>query len=49
MHAYSLVGNDSCIGGGGATLTARFAVQAVRAGVGASRFNPIGTKGYSGY
>ena len=49
VHAYSLVGNDSCIGGGGATLTAHFAMQAVRAGVVASKCNPTGTKGYSGY
>ena len=49
VHAYSLVGSDSCIGGG-ATLTARFAVQAVRAGVGASQGNqpaPRGTLGTS--
>ena len=46
VHAYSLVGSDSCIGGG-ATLTARFALQAVRAGVGASQGYPTGTKGYS--
>ena len=32
VHVYSLVGSDSCIGGG-ATLTARFPLQAVRAGV----------------
>jgi hypothetical protein len=31
VHAYSLVGSDLCIGGG-ATLTAHFATQAVRAG-----------------
>ena len=37
VHAYSLVGSDLCIGGGGSTLTARFAMQAVRAGVGASK------------
>ncbi len=47
VHAYSLVGNDSCIGGG-ATLTARFALQAVRAGVVAALGNRFGTKGYSG-
>ena len=39
MHAYSIVGNDLCIGGG-ATLTAHFAKQAVRAGVGASKGTP---------
>ncbi len=38
VHAYSLVGNDSCIGGG-ATLTAHFAKQAVHAGVGAFKLN----------
>jgi hypothetical protein len=32
VHAYSIVGNDLCIGGG-ATLTAHIATQAVRAGV----------------
>ncbi len=52
VHAYSLVGGDLCIGGGGSTLTARFAVQAVRAGVGASKGNqavPRGTLGTSSY
>jgi hypothetical protein len=53
VHAYSLVGSDSCIGGGGATLTAHFAVQAVRAGVGASKGTPpapggtLGTRSYA--
>jgi hypothetical protein len=46
VHAYSLVGSDSCTSGGGATQTSHFAIQAVRAGVGAY---PTGTKGYSGY
>jgi hypothetical protein len=49
VHAYSLVGNDSCIGGGSSTLTAHLAVKAVRAGVVAALGNRIGTKGYSGY
>jgi hypothetical protein len=49
VHAYSLVGSDVCGGGGGVTLTAHFATQAVRAGVGASKGNPTGTKGYSEY
>ena len=47
MHAYSLVGSDSCIGGG-ATLTARFALQAVRAGVGASQGTPPASRGALG-
>ncbi len=49
VHAYSLVGSDVCTGGGGATLTAHIAVQAVRAGVVASKRTPTGTKGYSEY
>ena len=45
MHAYSLVGGDVCIGGG-ATLTAlSFALQAVRAGVGASQGIPPAPRG----
>ena len=47
MHAYSLVGSGSCIGGG-ATLTARFALQAVRAGVGASQGTPPASRGALG-
>ena len=49
VQAYSLAGNDSCIGGGGATLTAHFAMQAVRAGVVASKRNPTVLKAYSEY
>ena len=45
VHAYSLVGSDLCTGGGGSTLTARFAVQAVRAGVGASKGNQAVARG----
>jgi hypothetical protein len=30
VQAYSLAGNDSCIGAGGSTLSAHFAMQAVR-------------------
>jgi hypothetical protein len=44
VHAYSLVGSDSCIGGS-ATLTAHFATQAVRAGVGASQGTPPAPRG----
>ena len=47
VHAYSLVGSDSCIGGG-ATLTARFPLQAVRAGVGASKGTPPVPRGTLG-
>jgi hypothetical protein len=43
VHAYSLVGSDSC--GGGATLTAHFANQAVRAGVVASKRTPPTPRG----
>ena len=43
VHAYSLVGNDSCTSGG--TLTAHFALQAVRAGVGASQGTPPAPRG----
>jgi hypothetical protein len=48
VHAYSLVGNDSCIGGGSSTLTAHFALQAVRAGLGASKGTPPASRGTLG-
>ena len=44
VHAYSLVGSDSC-GGGGSTLTAHFANQAVRAGVVASKGTQPASRG----
>jgi hypothetical protein len=48
VHAYSLVGSDSCIGGGGTRLTAHFAMQAVRAGVVASEGTPPTLRGTLG-